>query len=117
SGSFYVRATLILVCSLAIQTATLAIYLALFDRRAFIQSLRVWRQSLAAGFLGALASQFWNIGFSLTSAANVRTLALVEVVMAQIVSRRIFSQHAGARELIGMSLIVIGVALLLWSQA
>ena len=44
---------------------------------------RAWRPRLLAGFLGAFASQFWFIGFSLTAAANVRTLALVEVLMAR----------------------------------
>ena len=36
-----------------------------------------------AGLLGALASQFWFIAFALTTAANVRTLALVEVMEAE----------------------------------
>jgi drug/metabolite transporter (DMT)-like permease len=79
--------------------------------------LRVWRSSLAAGFLGALASQFWFIGFALTSAANVRTLALVEVAMAQAVSRGLFSQATTRREIAGMALVAGGVALLLAGQA
>ena len=82
-----------------------------------VGSLREWRSSLFAGFLGALASQFWFLGFALTAAANVRTLALVEVLMAQIVSRRLFSHAATPRELLGMALIVGGVALLLWTAA
>jgi drug/metabolite transporter (DMT)-like permease len=68
---------------------------------------------LFAGFMGAFASQFWFLGFSLTSAANVRTLGLVEVLFAQIVSRRVFSQAATQRELAGIALIVAGVAVLL----
>jgi drug/metabolite transporter (DMT)-like permease len=76
-------------------------------------SLRNWRRSLSAGFLGAAASQCWFIGFSLTSAANVRTLALIEVPLAQIASRRIFSEGTSRRELAGMAMIVIGVGCLL----
>ena len=76
-------------------------------------SLKSWRRSLSAGFLGAAASQFWFIGFSLTTAANVRTLALVEVVMAQIVSGRIFREGASPRQITGMGLIVAGVAVLI----
>ena len=68
---------------------------------------------LVAGFLGAAASQFWFIGFSLTSAANVRTLGLVEVPLAQIASRRIFSEGTSRRELLGMTMIVVGVGVLL----
>lgn len=116
SGRFLIRATTILAWGLAIQTAILMVYLVAFDRTALRKSFGVWRQSLIAGFLGAFASQFWFIGFALTSAANVRTLALVEVIMAQVVSRRIFSQNISGREIAGMGLIVAGVGLLLWAQ-
>jgi drug/metabolite transporter (DMT)-like permease len=81
-----------------------------------VKSFRAWKPSLFAGFMGAFASQFWFIGFALTSAANVRTLALVEVLFAQAVSRRLFDQSTTPREYAGMGLIVIGVILLLWSQ-
>jgi drug/metabolite transporter (DMT)-like permease len=110
---FYVRATTMLCWSLGIQSLILAVYMLIFDRHAFIGSLRVWRHSLFAGFMGALASQFWFIGFSLSSAANVRTLALVEVVMAQIVSRGLFKQAVARRDLLGMGLVVGGVGWLL----
>ncbi|HVL72627.1 MAG TPA: DMT family transporter [Beijerinckiaceae bacterium] len=112
-GSFLIRATTTLVWGLGAQTAILTAWLLAFNRAALIGSLREWRSSLLAGFLGALASQFWFIGFSLTAAANVRTLALVEVMMAQAVSRRLFSQATTAREIAGMILIVVGVGLLL----
>jgi drug/metabolite transporter (DMT)-like permease len=113
TGSFLVQATTTVAWALGIQTMMLACYLAVFDRAAFLASLRAWRPSLFAGFMGALASQFWFIGFSLTAAANVRTLALVEVLFAQIVSRRVFDQTVSRNEIAGMALIVIGVALLL----
>jgi drug/metabolite transporter (DMT)-like permease len=113
SGSFLIRATTTLAWGLGAQTALLVVWLGLFGRKALFGSLRVWRPSLGAGFLGALASQFWFIGFALTTAANVRTLALVEVLMAQAVSHRLLSQATTRRELLGMVLIVGGVALLL----
>ena len=109
SGSSFLRATTALVWSLGLQTALLAVWLVLFDRAALLGSIREWRSSIAAGFVGAAASQFWFIGFALTAAANVRTLALVEVLMAQAVSRRVFQQAASGRELTGMALIVLGV--------
>jgi drug/metabolite transporter (DMT)-like permease len=117
SGGFVVRATTTLVCGLALQTAILVVWLLAFNRAALVGSLREWRSSLFAGFLGALASQFWFIGFALTAAANVRTLALVEVLMAQAVSHRILSEATTRRELLGMGLILGGVALLLWTAA
>jgi drug/metabolite transporter (DMT)-like permease len=115
-ASFLVRATVTLAWGLAMQTALLLVWLTLFNRTALVGSLLQWRSSLLAGFLGALASQFWFIGFALTSAANVRTLALVEVPFAYAVSHAAFRQTASRREIAGMGLIVIGVALLLLAQ-
>jgi drug/metabolite transporter (DMT)-like permease len=77
---------------------------------------KAWRPSLFAGFLGALASQFWYLGFAIATAASVRTLALVEVLMAQAVSRFIFKQPTSPREAAGIALIVAGVLLLLWAH-
>ncbi len=114
-GGFVLRATTILVIGLAMQTAILLVYLLIFDRPALTKSFGVWRASSMAGFLGAFASQFWFLGFALTSAANVRTLALVEVFMAQAVSRRMFAQQTSAQEYAGMALIVAGVATVMWA--
>jgi drug/metabolite transporter (DMT)-like permease len=114
-GDFVLRATTILVVGLAIQTVLLVGYLLLFDRPALTGSIRVWKPSLAAGFLGALASQFWFLGFALTSAANVRTLALVEVFMAQALSRKLFAQETSPQQFAGMALIVAGVAAVMWA--
>ena len=97
------RATTTLAWSLGIQTALLLVWLACSTGTALVKSFRAWRPSLFAGFLGAFASQFWFIGFSLTSAANVRTLALVEVLFAQAVSRRLFAQSTTrGRRIAGM---------------
>jgi drug/metabolite transporter (DMT)-like permease len=53
--------------------------------------------------------------FAITTAANVRTLALVEVLFAQGVTRFIFKQPTTRREGLGIVLVVIGVALLVWA--
>jgi drug/metabolite transporter (DMT)-like permease len=45
----------------------------------------------------------------------VRTLALVEVLFAQGVTHFVFKQPTSARELAGVVLVVIGVALLVWA--
>ncbi|MEZ5756177.1 MAG: DMT family transporter [Paracoccaceae bacterium] len=116
SGDFLTRALTTLTLALAIQSATLLIWLALFDRAALKGSFRVWRSSLAAGFLGAFASACWFTGFSLTSAANVRTLALVEIPFAQLVARLHFKQKTTPRQYLGMAVILTGVAALLWQQ-
>ena len=72
--------------------------------------------SLLAGFMGALASQFWFLALALATAASVRTLALVEVLFAQGISRFVFKQATTTREVVGIVLIVIGVVVLLWAH-
>jgi drug/metabolite transporter (DMT)-like permease len=112
-GDFLIRAGTVLVIALAMQTALLMVWMALFQRGAIGKSLRVWRTSLLAGFLGAFASQFWFIGFALTSAANVRTLALIEVLMAQAVAVLVMGQRTTGRQWVGMAVLLMGVGLLL----
>lgn len=117
SGGFLIRASTILVLSLTLQSLILMVWMGLFDRAALAGSFRVWRGSLGAGFLGAFASQFWFIGFALTSAANVRTLALVEVIFAQAAAYWLFGQKADGRQIAGMAVIMLGVGMLLRLQA
>ena len=112
-GGYLMRATTILALSLTLQTLMLLVWLAIFDRRALTASFGVWRSSLLAGFLGATASEFWFLGFSMTAAANVRTLALIEVVFATAVSALWLGQNVSHRQLWGMAVVVMGVAALL----
>jgi drug/metabolite transporter (DMT)-like permease len=116
-GTFLIRALTILALSLALQTAALGLWLAFRDRPALTGSFRAFGPSLAAGFLGALASAFWFTGFALTTAANVRTLALVEVIFALLLARVAFGQRTSPRELLGLAILLAGVALLLRSQS
>jgi drug/metabolite transporter (DMT)-like permease len=115
SPSRALAASLILVAGLAIQSTALMAYLAAFDRAGARAILNAWRSSLVAGFMGALASQFWFIAFALTDAARVRTLALIEVPLAQAVSLKMFREPPSLREVIGMSLIVVAAAILVWT--
>jgi drug/metabolite transporter (DMT)-like permease len=114
--SFVMAATFSLAVALSVQTVLLGGYLALFDRKQLTAIFREWRPSLFAGFMGAAGSQFWFLAFALTTAANVRTLALIEVLFAQIVSRRLFDQKSTAREIVGIVLVVAGIAFLLWAH-
>lgn len=115
SPSRALSASLVLVLGLAIQAGLLALYLSLFDRAGARAILAAWRSSLFAGFMGALASQFWFIAFALTDAARVRTLALVEVPLAQVVSLRLFREPPTLREGLGMALIVLAAGILVWT--
>ena len=115
SPSRVLSASVILVVGLAIQSAVLGLYLAAFDRKGARAIIGAWRSSLFAGFMGALASQLWFIAFALSQAAPVRTLALIEVPMAQVVSLKMFREPPSLREGLGMSLIVIAAGILVWT--
>ncbi len=113
SPSFVVNASTILVLGLAIQTSVLTLYLLARDRAKLAAIFRAWRPSIRAGFMGAFASQMWFLAFALETAAKVRTLALVEIFFAGLVSRSLFKQGVASRESAGIALIVIGVVILL----
>jgi drug/metabolite transporter (DMT)-like permease len=110
--SFVTAATYTLVFGLFVQTLVLTVYLLMRAPGVLRAILGLWKPSVFAGFMGAFASQFWFLAFALTAAANVRTLALVEVLFAQGVAYYSFKQPLSARELSGIVLIVVGVALL-----
>jgi drug/metabolite transporter (DMT)-like permease len=114
--NYVMAATFTLTVGLVLQAALLSLYLALREPAALRAIVRSWRPSLAAGFLGALASQFWFLAFALATAASVRTLALIEVLFAQIVARRLFDERTTLREALGIVCTVAGIALLLWAH-
>jgi drug/metabolite transporter (DMT)-like permease len=114
--SYVLTATFTLAAGLLIQLGMLSLYLRLRSPEVLASILRSWRPSLFAGFMGALASQFWFLALAVATAASVRTLALVEVLFAQAISRFVFKQPTTAREAVGIVLIVIGVVLLLWAH-
>ncbi len=113
ADSFVLAASTTLALGLIIQTVTLSLYLLVFERQNLVAIFRAWRPSITAGFMGAFASQMWFLAFALESAAKVRTLALVEILFAQAISRQMFKQSLASREAVGIGLIVIGVVLLL----
>lgn len=113
--AFVVKATAVLVLSLAMQTVTLVAWMLVANRKLLIEVLRVWRPSLAAGLLAATGSQCWFLAFAIETPAKIRTLGLIEIVFAQLISRRIFSQQQSRSEIIGMAVLLAGVVLVLRS--
>jgi drug/metabolite transporter (DMT)-like permease len=114
--NFVMAATFTLVIGLAMQAVVLSAYLWLRSPAVLTAIVHAWKPSLFAGFMGALASQFWFLAFALATAASVRTLALIEVLFAQLVARFAFSQKTTLREAIGMVLVVAGVVLLIFEH-
>jgi drug/metabolite transporter (DMT)-like permease len=113
---YAMAATFTLVIGLAMQSIALSVVLWVRDRPTLTAIVRAWKPSLFAGFAGAVATQFWFLAFALATAASVRTLALVEVLFAQLIARFAFGQKTNAREIVGMVLVVVGVVLLIVSH-
>jgi drug/metabolite transporter (DMT)-like permease len=113
--NYPMAATFTLAVGIAMQAVLLSLYLGLRQPSVLVAIVRAWKPSLSAGFAGALASQFWFLAFALAPAASVRTLALVEVLFAQLIARFAFGQKTTAREAAGIALVVCGVGLLLWA--
>ena len=90
-GSTLIRSSTVLVISLAMQTAMLLAWLALFDRRALVASFTVWRKSLVAGFLGAFAMRAWYMrrlggwtGDCLGAVQQITEVVFYAVVVAMV---------------------------------
>ncbi len=110
--SFVTAASYTLVFGLFVQTLILTVYLLLRAPDVLKAILGLWKPSMFAGFMGSFASLFWFLAFALTAAANVRTLALVEVLFAQAVSYYAMKQPLSVREVGGILLILVGVGML-----
>ena len=115
-SDYVMAATFTLTAGLLMQAVLLSAWLMWRSPDVMRAIVKAWRPSLFAGFMGATASQFWFLAFALATAASVRTLALVEVLFAQAISRFVFGHKTTAREGLGIVLIVAGVVLLIWAH-
>jgi drug/metabolite transporter (DMT)-like permease len=113
---FPMAATFSLAIGLFVQAGLLLVYLGLRRPQTLCAMARLWRPSLLAGFIGAIASEFWFLAFALATAASVRTLGLVDVLFAQALTHLVFKQKTTRREIIGIAVLVAGALLLVWAQ-
>jgi drug/metabolite transporter (DMT)-like permease len=95
----------------AVQAAGLTLYLLVRDRAALVAVIRGWRESLGAGFCGAVASSAWFLALNLAPAVAVRSLGLVEMPMAAFAGHRLFRERLSLRQIAGIVTVVIGVVL------
>lgn len=91
------------------QSLVLGGWLAARAPQALRATVTAWRISIVAGGAGALASLCWFTAFALTTAANVRTLGMVEVVFSYLVSRRLLREKLHRAEQGGLALVVVGL--------
>jgi drug/metabolite transporter (DMT)-like permease len=112
SPSWLVGAAMTVVTAQLLQTLILGGWLWWRSRDVVVRTVRAWRVSLFAGFMGATASAAWFSAFAIQSVTYVRTLGLTEMLFSYVVSRRIFRERLTGREIAGMVLIVAGVLII-----
>ena len=79
------------------------------------QLAKMWRQRSIAWLVGAtsaLGSMGWFIAFTLERAAYVKSLGQIEFLLALAVSTLLFRERSNRMEIVGMSLVAIGVVVL-----
>lgn len=93
----------------ALQSLLLGSYLAAREPGSLVAIARAWRVSTVAGTMGALASIGWITATAMHSVAEVRTLGLVEVLFAYLVSHRLFKEKLTRKERVGLALVTAGL--------
>ncbi len=94
-----------------VQTLGLLVVLLLRDRGALRAIAVGWRDSLAAGLCGALASAGWFVALALSPAAPVRALGVIEAPFAAIAGRRLFSERLHPTQIFAGAAVLAGVLL------
>ncbi len=111
--SFLMSAATTLLGAQALQTALLGGWLAWREPGQLAAVRANWRVASLAGATGTLASAGWFTAMTLTVAAYVRTLGLVELLFTFAIGRAVFHETPAPRELAGAALLAAGIALLL----
>ncbi|MFN3257470.1 MAG: EamA family transporter [Ilumatobacter sp.] len=103
------RALVTLTAMLAIQALINGAQLALFDRAALRSVAVHWRPALPVGVLSLAGSACWALAVTLTSAAKVRTLGQVELVLAFAISAFWLHERHRRAEYLASGLVMLGV--------
>jgi drug/metabolite transporter (DMT)-like permease len=93
----------------AMQSAVLTAILAVRDPGALRAIVRGWRESVAAGLCGAIASSAWFIALALAPAAPVRAVGVIEAPMAAIAARRLFAERLHIQQILAGAAVLVGV--------
>jgi uncharacterized membrane protein len=108
-GDPWVAAAMCLVTALTIQTVGGALVMGSLARKALGNVLQAWKPSLIPGAAGAISSALLFSAFALgPSAAAVKTVQLVDVLIAWGVSHRLLRESVSRSEMIGAGLVLAG---------
>jgi drug/metabolite transporter (DMT)-like permease len=94
-----------------LQTLGLSAVLALLQRQSLVAAVVSWRQSFKAGFFGAAASACWFTALAMAPAGPVRAVGVVEMPLAALAGRRLFSEKLSPLQWIAGTVTALGVVL------
>jgi len=110
------RALTTLVWMTGMQAVLLGGWIAITDRGEFPRILRSWKTSGLAGLLSIVGSVAWFLALTLQTAAYVRALGQVELVLSLLASWLIFKERTTAIEIAGIAVLVGGIVVLVLAR-
>ncbi len=110
-GTSFDRAMLTLTVMLVVQTLINTAWFVVVDRAEIAATLRAWRPAMWVGVLSLCGSLGWAWGFTLASAAKVRTLGQVELVIAFLIARFSLGERHSRIEYVASGFVLVGVIL------
>jgi drug/metabolite transporter (DMT)-like permease len=116
SGDVFLRASFTLAVATAIQTISLGLWLLWRDRDEVVRVFQSWRISSLVGITSMLGSLGWFTAFTLQTAAYVKALGQVELIFTFVFSIFYLRERSTRKEIIGISFIVLSLALILWGS-
>jgi drug/metabolite transporter (DMT)-like permease len=115
STHFLVAAAFTLAVAQLLQSLLLSAWLRWREAGSLRRIAGAWRGSLLAGFMGAAASAGWFTAMAIEPIAHVRTLGLIELLFALVISRRVFQERLRNIEWAGMAMLAAGLIIVtLW---
>lgn len=102
-----------LLTVLILQVVVMGAFLMWREPSAFSAIGRSWKPAAFAGAAGGIGSICWFLALGLEKVAYVRTLGLVEILATIALSRLLFNEHPKRREIAGILILLVGIALVL----
>ena len=115
SGDAPLRAATALLTATIVQSVSLGAYLALREKGEIARVAASWRISGLTGLTSMLGSLGWFTAFALQTAAYVKAVGQIELVFTFLFSAFWLKERTSRGEVIGIGLILLSLALILWA--
>lgn len=112
---FLPAAAWVLFLVISSQTLILLVYLALKDKANLVKLWQRPQLTLATSLTSCLGSLGWFTASSLQAVAYVKTLGQIEIVFTLLISVLVLKEKLRRQSLLGLALIVLAAALVIWA--